>query len=158
MAFENIAGARLDRRWIVAFAFGLVHGFGFSFALRESMQFAGSHLATSLVAFNVGVELGQLAVLAVAVPALALLFERVVAERVGIILGSALVAHTAWHWITERFDVLRGYRLTWPAFDGTLPATVARGAALLAVVVLTLWGLSALADRLARGRGQEASA
>jgi len=35
-----------------------VHGFGFSFALRESLQFAGSHLLTSLLSFNVGVELG----------------------------------------------------------------------------------------------------
>src|SRR4030095_5610955 len=40
MAFENIVGARFQRRWIIAFAFGLVHGFGFAFALRESMQFA----------------------------------------------------------------------------------------------------------------------
>ena len=48
----------------MTFAFGLVHGFGFSFALRESLQFAGSHLLTSLLAFNVGVELGQLLVLA----------------------------------------------------------------------------------------------
>ena len=64
MALENIVGTNAQRRWIVAFAFGLVHGFGFAFALRESLQFAGSHLATALLAFNVGVELGQLAVLA----------------------------------------------------------------------------------------------
>ncbi len=90
MAFENIVGPKLERRWIIAFAFGLVHGFGFSFVLRQSLQFAGSHLATSLVAFNVGVELGQLFVLAIAVPALVLLFRYVVAERVGTILMSAL--------------------------------------------------------------------
>ena len=67
MALENIAGATsVQRRWIIAFAFGLVHGFGFSFALRETLQFAGSHLVTSLLAFNVGVELGQLLVLAAA--------------------------------------------------------------------------------------------
>ena len=50
---------------MIAFAFGLVHGFGFSFALQETLQFAGSHLVTSLVSFNVGVELGQLLVLAI---------------------------------------------------------------------------------------------
>ena len=60
MALENIAGARLTNRWVITFAFGLVHGFGFSFALRETLQFAGEHLLTSLLAFNVGVELGQL--------------------------------------------------------------------------------------------------
>ena len=70
MALENIVGAVLRRRWVIAFAFGLVHGFGFSFALGETLQFAGSHLVTSLVAFNVGVELGQILVLALLVPAL----------------------------------------------------------------------------------------
>ena len=72
MAFENIVLAAREggrppavgrRRWILALAFGLVHGLGFSFALRESLQFAGSHLLTSLLSFNAGVELGQLLVL-----------------------------------------------------------------------------------------------
>ncbi len=63
MALENLVGTSSRRRWIAAFVFGLVHGFGFAFALRESLQFAGSHLATALLSFNVGVELGQLAVL-----------------------------------------------------------------------------------------------
>ena len=94
MAFENIVGARLSRRWVIAFVFGLVHGFGFSFALRETLQFAGSHLLTSLLSFNVGVELGQLFVLAVLVPVLDLLFRFVVAERMGTILLSAIVAHS----------------------------------------------------------------
>jgi hypothetical protein len=76
MALENIVGANTGRRWLITFAFGLVHGFGFSFALRETLQFAGSHLLTSLLAFNLGVELGQLLVLAIAVPALAVLFRR----------------------------------------------------------------------------------
>jgi hypothetical protein len=102
MALENIVGTRLMRRWAITFAFGLVHGFGFSFALRDSLQFAGSHLLTSLLAFNVGVELGQLVVLAVIVPALHVLFRFVVADRMGTIILSALIAHTAWHWMTER--------------------------------------------------------
>ena len=74
MALENIAGVttNVQRRWALAFGFGLVHGFGFSFALRETLQFAGSHLLTSLLAFNLGVELGQLFVLALLVPALTL--------------------------------------------------------------------------------------
>ena len=81
MAFENIVGVKLRRRWLITFAFGLVHGFGFSFALRETLQFAGSHLLTSLVSFNIGVELGQLLVLVLLVPALSLVFRFVVAER-----------------------------------------------------------------------------
>ena len=113
MAFENIAGAtNVQRRWALAFGFGLVHGFGFSFALRETLQFAGSHLLTSLLAFNLGVEIGQLFVLALMVPALTLLFRFVVAPRMGTILLSALVAHTAWHWTSERWDRLTQYE--WP--------------------------------------------
>ena len=111
MAFENIVGAQLQRRWIVTFAFGLIHGFGFSFLLRERLQFAGEHLVTSLLAFNVGVEIGQLFVLIVTIPALVLLFRYVVAERIGTILLSALVAHTAWHWATERGAALMAYPL-----------------------------------------------
>jgi hypothetical protein len=111
MAFENIAGANLQRRWIVTFAFGLIHGFGFSFLLRERLQFAGDHLLASLLAFNVGVEAGQMVVLLVAIPLLSLVFRYVVAERMGTILMSALVAHTAWHWATERGAVLRNFRM-----------------------------------------------
>jgi L-aminopeptidase/D-esterase-like protein len=48
----------LSRRWIVSFAFGLVHGFGFASVLRELGLPAG-HVAVSLAAFNVGVEAGQ---------------------------------------------------------------------------------------------------
>src|SRR5262249_36069010 len=71
MALENIASEspRVAHRWIVAFVFGLVHGFGFSFGLRHTLQFAGTHLLTSLLAFNVGIEIGQLVVVCAAVPA-----------------------------------------------------------------------------------------
>ena len=58
------------RRWIAAFAFGLVYGFAFSFALGQTLQFAGSHLVTAVLTFNAGIELAQLLVLVLAVPAL----------------------------------------------------------------------------------------
>jgi hypothetical protein len=116
MALENIVGtSNVHRRWIIAFGFGLVHGFGFSFALRETLQFAGSHMLTSLLSFNVGVELGQLLVLAVMIPALDLLFRYVVAERMGTIILSALVAHTGWHWMIDRWSLLRQFRIQWSA-------------------------------------------
>ncbi len=150
MAIENIIGARLERRWLVAFGFGLVHGFGFSFLLRESLQFAGSHLATSLLAFNIGVELGQVFVLLLAIPALAALFRYAVAERVGTIILSALVAHTAWHWMLDRGAALREYRFQWPAFDLALLASAMRWLMLLLIVGGIVWMLSALMERLAR--------
>ena len=126
MALENIVGSNPMRRWMIAFAFGLVHGFGFAFALRESLQFAGSHLITALLAFNVGVELGQLLVLVLLVPLLGLLFRFAVAERMGTILLSALLAHTGWHWLIERFDRLRQFRFEWPLLNAALLAAATR--------------------------------
>ena len=125
MALENIVGAgTVQRRWMMAFGFGLVHGYGFSFGLRDTLQFAGSHLLTALLAFNVGVEIGQLLVLAALVPALALLFRYVVAPRPGTIVLSALVAHTAWHWTAERWDTLRQF--DWPSRSPLTPLDAIR--------------------------------
>jgi hypothetical protein len=128
---------RPEARWTMAFAFGLVHGFGFSFALRESLQFAGSHLLTSLLSFNVGVELGQLVVLAVMIPALQMLFRSVLSERVGMLLLSALVGHTAWHWTAERWGRLRQFG--WPAFDPATGATVVRGLTIIVLAGTVAW-------------------
>ncbi len=142
MALENIVSARVGRRWLIAFAFGLVHGFGFSFALRETMQFAGAHLLTSLLSFNVGVELGQLLVLALLVPALELLFRFVVAERMGTIILSALVAHTGWHWMLDRADKLRQYQFTWPSIDLATAATAMRWLTLVVLAAALVWVVS----------------
>ena len=140
MALENIVGrTSVQRRWMVAFGFGLVHGFGFSFALRQTMQFAGSHLLTSLLSFNAGVELGQIFMLALFIPALDVLFRFVVAERMGTIILSALVAHTAWHWMTERASVLRQYRFQWPAVSTALLASAMGWLMLLVILGGMVW-------------------
>ena len=97
MAFENIVGARLEHRWMLSFGFGLVHGFGFSFVFSDTLQFAGGHLFSSLLAFNVGVEIGQILVLILVIPLLNILFKFFVKERVGTILLSEMLAHIAWH-------------------------------------------------------------
>ena len=163
MAFENIVGVQLQRRWLITFGFGLIHGFGFSFALRETLQFAGSHLLTSLLAFNLGVELGQLLVLVLLVPALSLLFRFVVAERVGTILLSALVAHTSWHWMSERAAQLSQFPFEFalPAFDLALLASAMRWAMLLLIVAGLLWLMFAVFPQPgggARAAGAEAPA
>ena len=157
MALENILGARRERRWVLAFGFGLVHGFGFSFFLRDSLQFAGANLATSLLAFNLGVELGQVAVVAVLVPALAWLFRRV-PERIGTILVSAVVAHSAWHWMAARWTTLRSYRFEWPALDTALLADLMRTAMLALIVAAAAWLMLVLVRRLARASGREKAA
>jgi hypothetical protein len=147
MALENIVisapgpgpakAINLQRRWMIAFAFGLVHGFGFSFALRDTLQFAGSHLMASLVSFNVGVELGQILVLAILVPALQALFRFAVPERLGTIILSALVAHTAWHWTIERGERLRQFSL--PVFDPATLAVAMRWAMGLVLLAAVWW-------------------
>jgi hypothetical protein len=103
---------------------GSFTAFGFSFALKETLQFAGSHLVTSLVSFNLGVELGQVAVLIVVLPLLALVFRYVVAEWLGIILASAIVAHTAWHWLIDRGRALTQY--DWSVSDPAELASLLR--------------------------------
>jgi hypothetical protein len=148
MAIENVLGSNLARRWTITFAFGLVHGFAFSFALRETLQFAGSHLLTSLLSFNLGVELGQLLVLVLLIPALDILFKYVVAERIGTIILSVLVGHTAWHWMTERADRLSQF--PWPAFSASQLASAVRWL----MLILMLAGLYWLARRALENRAE----
>lgn len=138
MALENIVGTRWQRRWIIAFAFGLVHGFGFSFALGEILQFAGSHLVTSLLAFNIGVEIGQLIIVLIAVPVLNLLL-RPPNERVVTIILSALLAHSGWHWMSDRFAKLSQYDLRWHEIDFAQLANVTRWLFIAAVIAAIGW-------------------
>ena len=138
-SISAVASSALRRRWLVTFGFGLVHGFGFSFALRQTLQFAGSHLLASLLSFNIGVELGQLLVLVLFIPALGFLFRFVVAEQLGTIILSAIVAHTAWHWMSERAGVLRQYRFEWPVIDAAFLASVLRWAMLGVIAAALYW-------------------
>jgi hypothetical protein len=148
MALENIVGkSTVQLRWMLTFGFGLVHGFGFSFALRQTLQFAGSHLLTSLLAFNVGVELGQLLVLALLIPALDALFRFVVPERMGTIILSALAAHTAWHWMLERGERLRQYQFQWPSLNAALLASLMWWTMLIVIAAGVVWAVSAAVRR-----------
>jgi hypothetical protein len=138
MALDNILVAArggavpVRRRWTLAFAFGLVHGVGFSYGLKETLQFAGSHLLTSLVSFNAGIELGQLLIVALLLPVLYLLFTRI-PERAGVVLLSAFVAHTGWHWMLERGERLRQF-----ALPGVSPVLATRAL----IVAVTIAGVT----------------
>ena len=112
MALENIMGVDLKRRVLITGLFGLVHGFGFSYGLQQNFQYAGTHLLVSLFAFNVGIEIGQIMVLAVMLPALAVLRRYVLPGRVGMIILSAILAQTGWQWMIERVSTLR--QAPWP--------------------------------------------
>ncbi|EJN10517.1 hydrogenase/urease accessory protein [Bradyrhizobium sp. YR681] len=72
VAVENFFSRDVDRRWRVAFLFGLIHGFGFAGALRE-IGLPPDAIVPALAAFNVGVEIGQIAIVALMLPVLGLL-------------------------------------------------------------------------------------
>lgn len=142
MALENIMGVNLWRRVLLTGLFGLVHGFGFSYGLQENFQFAGTHLVVSLFAFNIGIEFGQVLALAAMLPLLALVRRFVLPGNVGMIILSAIVADTGWHWMIDRADVL--WRTPWPRAS-------ASGLAILALwvagIVLAGIGLGVIARR-----------
>ena len=104
-ALNNLFPVVSHGRWIAAFAFGLLHGFGFAGALRDLGLPTGS-LALSLAGFNIGVELGQLAIVAAFLP-LAYALRRTWSYRRGVLAGgSAAIAAVAAAWFAERaFDV-----------------------------------------------------
>jgi hypothetical protein len=141
MALENIVSGAVERRWVMAFAFGLIHGFGFSFALRQTMQFAGSHMLVSLAAFNVGVEIGQILALGALVAAIHLAYRifRIRRERLGVIILSAFAAHTAWHWTIDRGATLTQYRFTWPALQWATLASATLWVFLLVLIAAVIW-------------------
>ncbi len=156
LTVENVllSPARLEGRWRTAFAFGLVHGFGFSFALSEQLQFAGGDFVVALAAFNLGVEAGQLAVVALAVLALEALRRAIDETRQHLIVwvGSAFVAHSAYHWAAERIADFRAHevQLARPAFDATLLLHGVQAALLLCVALAAALALRQLFSRLLR--------
>ena len=89
------------RRWLVAFGFGLVHGFGFASVLAE-LGLPADALVLSLLGFNVGVELGQLAIVAVFLPVAFLLRDSFLYRRGVFVGGSVLTLLVALVWLAER--------------------------------------------------------
>lgn len=103
VAAQNLrrgTGAGVDHRWKIAFGFGLIHGFGFASVLRE-MGLPANGLIRSLLAFNLGVETGQVAIAAVCWPILWYLMTRRYAPTVRFAVSSALLLFGA-AWLTER--------------------------------------------------------
>ena len=91
-----------DVRAVVAFVFGFVHGFGFATVLRE-MDLPARALGWSLVSFNVGVEIGQLAVVLVVASALAMVRSRhEAAGRRLAFAGSIAVIAAGSYWFIQR--------------------------------------------------------
>jgi len=154
MAIENIIGANVNQRWIITGLFGLVHGFGFADVLKEQLQFAGSNLLVSLLSFNIGIEIGQLAVLCVFVPALALLLRGRMAGPMGIIVLSAIIANVAWQWMMQRGETL--WQTPWPQLTTPALLTLARWIIALSLVVAAAKLLTKYIERRWPGFGRPA--
>jgi hypothetical protein len=103
IALENLfAKSGSNWRLLVVFVFGLLHGLGFAGAMAD-LGLSGGHLAASLVGFNFGVELGQLAVIAAAALIVRTLRLSIEAERRYVLRpASAAIAITGLFWAVER--------------------------------------------------------
>lgn len=100
-ALNNVWPRVIARLWLVAFGFGLVHGFGFASVLAD-LGLPGDALALSLVGFNVGVELGQLAIVLVFLPLAFALRRTAFYRRWVMVAGSLFIALLAGTWFVER--------------------------------------------------------
>jgi hypothetical protein len=104
-AVQNIRGVVDSKRWVMAFGFGLIHGFGFASVLAD-LGLPQNALITALVGFNVGIEGGQLAIVAVFMP-LAFWLRSTKFYQVQVFKwGSVLIALLALYWFVQRaFDL-----------------------------------------------------
>ncbi|EAZ82981.1 HupE/UreJ family protein [Algoriphagus machipongonensis] len=99
-AFHNIVPFLNKREWLIILVFGLFHGFGFASVLAEQSR-GGEYLVYSLVGFNFGVEIGQLAIIIVAFPILFLL-SRLKIYNIILVGFSILLMLISTYWIIER--------------------------------------------------------
>jgi HupE / UreJ protein len=100
-ALNNLVPLFNHRRWMVAFGFGLIHGFGFASVLAELGLPQGA-LVLSLVGFNLGVEAGQLAIVSVFLPLTYMLRRTAFYRRGVLVVGSLLTMVLALVWLAER--------------------------------------------------------
>jgi hypothetical protein len=98
---SNLYPILAGRRWLVAFGFGLIHGFGFAAVLAD-LGLPQHALLTSLISFNLGVEIGQLAIVAVFLPVAFQIRRSRPYEPVVLVAGSAAVVAVALLWLVER--------------------------------------------------------
>lgn len=105
-ALNNVYPVFRGRLWVVAFSFGLVHGFGFASVLA-GLGLPKAALAFALVGFNVGVELGQLTIVVLFLPIAFTLRETFFYRRLVFYCGSAVIVLVATIWLVERAGNMR---------------------------------------------------
>ena len=100
-ALNNIFPMVSDRVWAVALGFGFIHGFGFANVLAD-LELPTGTLAVALLSFNIGVELGQLAIVLVFFPIIFVLRQQAFYQPIKLRLGSAIIGLIATLWIFDR--------------------------------------------------------
>jgi len=102
-ALNNLRPVVVDRRWVVAFAFGLVHGFGFASVLAD-LGLRSTNLALALVGFNCGVEVGQMAIVLATLPLAFLLRHTRLYRQAFMPAGSIAIGVAASCWLVARLS------------------------------------------------------
>jgi HupE / UreJ protein len=100
-ALNNLRPVVTSRRWAVAFAFGLIHGFGFASVLAD-LGIHGSNLVLALVGFNSGVEVGQLLIVGAVLPLAFVGRRSAVYRRAFMPAGAAAISVLAGYWLVVR--------------------------------------------------------
>ena len=100
-ALDNLLPFLPRKRWLVAFAFGLVHGFGFASVLAD-LNLPNSSLLLSLLGFNMGVEIGQIVLVSILIPLAYLARNTRAYSRIALQTGSGLIAAVSLGWLLER--------------------------------------------------------
>lgn len=100
-AYHNVSPILKGREWMIAFGFGLFHGFGFASVLSD-LGFKGEYLTLSLLGFNIGVEIGQVVIIAMIFPILYLIRKSIFYPKILLYLSIVLIIISL-YWFVERF-------------------------------------------------------
>ena len=134
----------------VSYGTGLIAGLGMAFALRDTLQFAGTHAGLSAFSFGVGVVAGEVVTVLLLALALELTFQFVVERRMGTIVLSAIAAHAGWHWMANRYVEFRRFPLGWPSFDALFWIEAVQWTMVAVLVAAAVWLFGVLQPLIAR--------
>lgn len=102
VGLENIFKTEQTKRWLIAYVFGLVHGLGFASVLQEIGIGSGTASIMPLLSFNLGVEIGQIAIILLVLPILLKLNKQTFYKQQFVPVCSALIAFAGIYWLIER--------------------------------------------------------
>ena len=138
LAMANLGAPNLRRRWLLAGVVGALGGFGLGAQLAELMQLSGSHPVIAVASYDLGVVLAELAVGALALATMRLLFARVLGPRLGVVVLSALIGHAAWHWMMEDAHQF-AHDLEHAGYTGLRAALTLTGLWLVPALLVGVW-------------------